>query len=110
MDGDEVAGLRRQWDEFSVPVPLTILASPYREITRPIVEYIRGLRRSTPRDLVVVFVPEYVVTKWWEQLLHNQSALRLKARLLFVPGVVMASVPFQLEAVDSLDAPAVPDE
>lgn len=59
---------------------------------------------------MVVFVPEYVVTKWWEQLLHNQSALRLKARLLFVPGVVMASVPFQLEAVDSLDAPAVPDE
>lgn len=110
VDGDEVAELRRQWDQFSVPVPLTILASPYREITRPIVEYIRGLRRSTPRDLVVVFVPEYVVTKWWEQLLHNQSALRLKARLLFVPGVVMASVPFQLEAVDSLDAPAVPDE
>jgi hypothetical protein len=80
IDDDEVTELRAQWDEISVPVPLTILSSPYREITRPIVEYIRGLRRSSPRDLVVVFIPEYVVTHWWEQLLHNQSALRLKGR------------------------------
>jgi hypothetical protein len=105
VDDSEVAELRRQWDAYSVPVPLTILSSPYREITRPVVEYVRGLRRSSPRDLVVVFVPEYVVTHWWEQLLHNQSALRLKSRLLFVPGVVMASVPWQLETVDTLAGP-----
>ncbi len=97
IDDREVVELREQWNELSVPVPLTILSSPYREITRPIVEYVRGLRRSSPRDLVVVFIPEYVVTHWWEQLLHNQSALRLKGRLLFMPGVVMASVPWQLE-------------
>ena len=60
------------------------------------------MRRDSPRDLVVVFVPEYVVSHWWEQLLHNQSALRLKSRLLFTPGVVMASVPFQLDKVDHL--------
>lgn len=106
VSDEEVTELRQQWDEFRVPVPLTILASPYREITRPIVEYVRGLRRSSPRDLVVVFVPEYVVTRWWEQALHNQSALRLKARLLFVPGVVLASVPFQLEVVDRLETAA----
>lgn len=109
IDDDEVTELRAQWDEISVPVPLTILSSPYREITRPIVEYIRGLRRSSPRDLVVVFIPEYVVTHWWEQLLHNQSALRLKGRLLFMPGVVMASVPWQLDQVtDAADAPGSP--
>lgn len=97
IDDSDVAELRAQWNELSIPVPLTILSSPYREITRPIVDYVRGLRRSSPRDLVVVFIPEYVVMHWWEQLLHNQSALRLKGRLLFMPGVVMASVPWQLD-------------
>ncbi len=56
----------------------------------------RGLSRSSPRDLVCVYVPEYVVGHWWEQLLHNQSALRLKTRLLFTPGVMVVSVPWQL--------------
>ncbi len=105
VDDAEVAGLRRQWDELSVPVPLTVLAAPHHEITGPIVEYIRGLRRSSPRDLVMVFVPEFVVSRWWEGFLHNQSTLRLRARLLFVPGVVIVSVPFQHDQVDRLDAP-----
>ena len=48
----------------------------------------------------VVFVPEYVVSHWWEQLLHNQSALRLKGRLLFQPGVMVTSVPYQLASSD----------
>jgi hypothetical protein len=56
------------------------------------------LRRESPRDLVTVYVPEYVVGHWWEQLLHNQSALRLKTRLLFAPGVMVVSVPWQLES------------
>jgi hypothetical protein len=85
-----------RWDELGIQVPLKILDSPYREITRPVVEYVRGLNRSSPRDLVCVYVPEYVVGHWWEQLLHNQSALRLKTRLLFTPGVMVVSVPWQL--------------
>ena len=52
--------------------------------------------RGNPRDVVVVYIPEYVVGHWWEQVLHNQSALRLKGRLLFTPGVMVASVPWQL--------------
>ena len=75
---------------------LKVLDSPYREVTRPIVEYVRRLGRSSPRDLVCVYVPEYVVGHWWEQILHNQSALRLKSRLLFSPGVMVVSVPWQL--------------
>jgi hypothetical protein len=50
--------------------------------------------------VVTVFIPEYVVGKWWEQLLHNQSALRLKGRLLFQPGVMVTSVPYQLQSSD----------
>jgi hypothetical protein len=79
-------------------VPLRVLDSPYREITKPIVDYVRDVRRRSPRDVVTVYIPEYVVGRWWEQLLHNQSALRLKGRLLFTPGVMVTSVPFQLRS------------
>ena len=84
------------WEEAELAVPLTVLDSPFRDITRPIVSYVRSVRRESPRDLVVVFLPEYLVRRWWEQILHNQTALRLKTALLFTPGVVMASVPWQL--------------
>ena len=53
---------------------------------------------KSPRDIVTVYIPEYVVGRWWEQLLHNQSALRLKGRLLFTPGVLVVSVPWQLRS------------
>ena len=98
VDLDEVAALREQWDSLDIPVPLKVLDSPFREITRPVISYVRSIHRDSPRDLVVVYIPEYVVGHWWEQLLHNQSALRLKARLLFTPGVVVASVPWQLSS------------
>ena len=77
--------------------PLTVLDAPYRDITGPVLDYVAtSLRSSGPRDLVVVYIPEYVVGHWWEHLLHNQSALRLKARLLFQRGVMVTSVPWQL--------------
>ncbi|MGH3367850.1 MAG: APC family permease [Nocardioidaceae bacterium] len=88
--------LLEEWDRRQIPVPLKVLASPYREVTRPIIDYVRGVRRESPRDVVTVYIPEYVVGHWWEQLLHNQSALRLKGRLLFTPGVMVTSVPYQL--------------
>src|SRR5262249_43628035 len=98
VDPEETATLRRGWEEREIPVPLTVLDSPFREITRPVVDYIKGLRRGSPRDIVIIFIPEYVVGHWWEQVLHNQSALRLKARLLFTPGVMVANVPWQLDS------------
>ena len=94
--------LMAEWDQRDIPVPLKILDSPFREITRPIVEYVRSMRRVSPRDLVTVYVPEYVVGRWWEHLLHNQSALRLKSRLLFTPGVMVVSVPWQLLSSERL--------
>jgi amino acid transporter len=100
VDLEEAQRLRDQWEAMDLPVPLRILDSPFREITRPIITYVRSVRRDSPRDLVVVYIPEYVVGHWWEQLLHNQSALRLKGRLLFTPGVVVASVPWQLASTE----------
>jgi hypothetical protein len=98
VDAAETARLQQDWDRRSMPLPLTVVSSPYREITRPVVEYVRRLRRESPRDIVTVYVPEYVLGHWWEQALHNQSALRLKARLLLERGVVVASVPYQLQS------------
>ncbi|MDQ1673016.1 MAG: hypothetical protein QOC98_1578 [Frankiaceae bacterium] len=99
-DPAETAELREQWAARGVPVDLVVLDSPYRDMTRPLLRHIRDLARSSAgaRDVVAVFVPEYVVGHWWEQVLHNQSALRLKARLLFVPGAMVISVPYLLHS------------
>jgi len=99
-----VEHLMAEWEDREIPVTLTILDSPYRDITRPVLDYVASLRRDNPRELVAVFVPEYVVRHWWEAFLHNQSALRLKARLLFQPRVMMVSVPWQLAAADQAEA------
>ncbi|WP_261558509.1 APC family permease [Frankia tisae] len=96
VDQAEADRLRDAWAERGISIDLVVLASPYREVTRPVLEYVARIRRESPRDVVAVYLPEYVVGHWWEHLLHNQSALRLKARLLFQPGVMVTSVPWQL--------------
>ncbi|MGR3934078.1 APC family permease [Streptomyces sp. BRA346] len=98
VDPAETKALQSAWHERGIDVPLKILDSPYREITRPVIDYVKGLRRESPRDVVSVYIPEYVVGHWYEHLLHNQSALRLKGRLLFTPGVMVTSVPWQLDS------------
>jgi hypothetical protein len=85
-----------EWDQRHIDVPLKVLYSPYREIIRPVVQYAVEIREHNPRGVVAVYIPEYVVGRWWEQFLHNQTALRLKGRLLFTPGVMVISVPYQL--------------
>jgi amino acid transporter len=96
VDDADTRQLVRDWEARGIPVPLKVVESPYREITKPVLDYVKRVRKDAPRDVVTVFIPEYVVGKWWEQLLHNQSALRLKSRLLFQPGVMVTSVPWQL--------------
>ncbi len=98
VEGQEARALQEEWERRGIQVPLKMLDSPYREITQPILDYVKSLRRRSPRDVVTVFIPEYVVGHWWEHLLHNQSAFRLKARLLFKPGVMVTSVPWQLHS------------
>jgi amino acid transporter len=98
VDPADTALLREDWERRQIEIPLKVLHSPYREVTRPVVDYVRQLRKDSPRAVVTVYIPEYVVGHWYEQLLHNQSALRLKGRLLFTPGVMVTSVPWQLES------------
>jgi len=98
VDPAATATLLHEWDDRNLGVPLKVLHSPYRELVKPIVDYATAIRRANPRGVVAVYIPEYVVGRWWEQLLHNQTALRLKGRLLFAPGVMVISVPYQLRS------------
>jgi amino acid transporter len=100
VDLAETRALADEWDGRNLPVPLKVLDSPYREISRPVLEYVKGIRRASPRDLVTVYIPEYVAGRWWEQFLHNKSTLRLRRRLLFTPGVMVTTVPWQLESLE----------
>ncbi|HYN29555.1 MAG TPA: APC family permease [Dermatophilaceae bacterium] len=113
VDPEETKALQQEWVRRDLPVPLKALDSPYREITRPVVDYVKSIRSGNPRDLVVVYIPQYVLGHWWEQVLHNQSALRLRARLLFTPGVMVSSVPWQLAssagAEEKFDRPVAGD-
>jgi hypothetical protein len=103
VDDEDTRALQTDWEQRGIPIPLTVVDSPYREITAPILDFVKGIRRDSPRDVVTVFIPEYVVGHWWEHLLHNQSALRLKGRLLFEPGVMVTSVPWQLASTERRD-------
>ncbi|MEJ2868140.1 APC family permease [Actinomycetospora sp. OC33-EN08] len=105
VDDADTRKVVADWERRQLPVPLKVLESPYREITRPILSYVKRIRTDNPRDVVTVFIPEYVLGRWWEQVLHNQSALRLKGRLLFQKGVMVVSVPWQLESSARLAAP-----
>jgi amino acid transporter len=98
VDVAETRALTDEWDRRGIPVPLKVLDSPYREINGPVLEYVNGIRRESPRDIVVVYIPEYVLGRWWEQVLHNKSALRLRTRLMSTPGVMVTMVPWQLRS------------
>jgi amino acid transporter len=102
VDEQETQALADEWRAREIPVELKIINSPYREVTTPILDYVRDIRRDSPRDAICVFIPEYIVDHWWEHVLHNQSALRLKARLLFTPGVMVCSVPYHLTSPHNL--------
>jgi len=99
LDHARLAKLRRDWDKAGLPVPLRVMDAPSQELTRPVIEHIKEIRRHSPRDLVVLYIPEKIVGHWWEKWLHNRSAARLATRLRRLPGVVIASVPWQLESV-----------
>jgi amino acid transporter len=96
-DDEEQERIEQAWRERGIDVPLEIVHSPYRELTRPILRFIDELDARHENSIVTVVLPEFVVGTWWSQLLHNQSALFLKGRLLFRKGTVVTSVPYHLE-------------
>ena len=85
------------WNEYAFDVTLDVVSSPYRALTRPILEYVDALDEQWQHDVVTVIVPEFVVHHWWDALLHNQSALLLKARLLLRKGTVVTSIPTHID-------------
>ncbi|MGX7760933.1 APC family permease [Streptomyces angustmyceticus] len=110
VDPRDVRGLREQWDAHDIDVPLQVLSSPYRDFTRPVIDYVRDSCARHPRGAVTIVIPEYLVGRWWEQPLHNQSALRLKAGLLFTPGVSVVSVPYRLPSGRTRDPGPAPGD
>lgn len=95
-DLEEEKHIRREWKESGLPVPLTLVASPFRDITQIVISYVRSRRQRSPEEMLVVYIPEFLVRHWWENILHNQMALRLSRSLLRIPGVVLTIVPWKL--------------
>ncbi|MFE5588713.1 APC family permease [Streptomyces sp. NPDC056549] len=103
-DPAEAEVLRATWEAHGIDVPLRVLSSPYRSIVQPILRHVRDAPERAADSVISVVIPEYVVGHWWEQPLHNQSALRLKARLLFMKNVVVVDVPYRLASARELAA------
>jgi hypothetical protein len=99
VDDEQAEQVRASWQQWQQQIPaeeethLLIIESPYRSLVRPILAYIDAVRQRHPEDTLTVIVPEFIVAHWWEYLLHNQVALRLKAALLFRPGVAVLNMP-----------------
>ncbi|MDQ6746929.1 MAG: amino acid permease, partial [Candidatus Dormibacteraeota bacterium] len=95
-DPERIADISRKWDEWGNHVQLQIIESPYRSIVRPLVNFLNALEDQLKGNTLMVVLPELVHTRWWHQFLHNQTALRLKAALLFREGTVVINVPYHL--------------
>ena len=96
FDEDAAVKLRERWDKLNYGVKLEIIASPYRELTRPLLRYIKRVRKENGNDVVTIVLPEFVPARWWQHLLHNQSSLLLKGALLFREGIIVTNVPYHL--------------
>jgi hypothetical protein len=103
---EEAERIQSEWAAHGLDIPLRVLSSPFRELAPPILAALDELASEHENDIITVVLPEFVLTRWWEQLLHNQSALLLKARLLFRSDTVVVSVPYHLHR-GHVDAPGL---
>src|SRR3989440_7693297 len=97
LDEESTQKLREKWQQWGSGVNLVVVASPYRSLLRPLLNYIDRVKRSSPGDVITIVLPEFVPAKGWQNLLHNQNTLFLKGALLFKRGVVVTNVPYHLE-------------
>ena len=96
MDPDETLKVKEEWEKWGAGVPLVILSSPYRTFLGPLLKYIESVRQEHPGGWVTVVLAEVIPAKWWQNLLHNQRALLIKAALLFKFRVIVIDVPYHL--------------
>jgi amino acid transporter len=97
LDAEHTRKIQEKWARWGAGIPLQVLDSPYRSLVRPILRYIDQIDAQYDDDVLSVILPEFIPSKWWQHLLHNQTALTIKAALLFRKGVVVISVPYHLE-------------
>jgi amino acid transporter len=97
LDDETTQKLREKWEQWGSGVNLVVVASPYRSLLRPLLNYVDRVKRSSHGEVVTIVLPEFVPAKWWQNLLHNQNTLLLKGALLFKRGVVVINVPYHLE-------------
>lgn len=95
--------VKKRWYALGIPVPLSVIDSPYRDTVNAVVSYIRRRRKKSPRDILVVYLPEFVVQHWWQRLLHRRTVRRLKRALLHEPGVMTATVPWAMHEDEVYD-------
>jgi amino acid transporter len=107
-DAEQASRIREQWERFDLDIPLDVVDSPFREINEPVLEYLDEIDARWSSDVVTVIIPELVVRHWWQQVLHNQTALWLKVRLLFREGTVVTSVPSRVLDEGKLTSPIPP--
>jgi hypothetical protein len=96
VDPEQTRRFEERWTRYSDGMPLVVLRSPYRSVTGPFLEYLDLLQKRAPRGVITIVLPEFVPARWWQHLLHNQTALLIKGALLFRKGVVVANVPYHL--------------
>jgi amino acid transporter len=95
-DPDRTRRLEERWGKWGMGAPLVVLTSPYRSLLGPVVDYIDHLRQQAPNHMVTLVLPEFIPARWWQQLLHNQTALLIKGAMLFRKNVVVTDVPYHL--------------
>ena len=101
---DDVATeeLERQWQAHNIKIPLRILDSPYRDISMPLAKYIKACRLESGSEVVTVYTPQFIVGHWWENLLHNHKARRIRHKLMLVHGTMIVLVPWLLDSSDMI--------
>ena len=95
--------VKKRWYALGIPVPLSVIDSPYRDTVDAVVSYVRRRRKKSPRDILVVYLPEFVVKHWWQRILHRRTVRRLKQALLHEPGVMTATVPWAMHEDEVYD-------
>ena len=104
IDDEQTAELKRQWKVRKIRVPLRVIQSPYRDISFPLIKYIKKRREEHGAEVVTVYMPQFIVGHWWENLLHNHKARRIRHKLMLVHGVAIALVPWLLDSSQVLYA------
>ena len=95
-DPERTRRLEERWGKWGLGIPLVVLSSPYRSLLGPLLDYIDHLRQQAPNHMVTLVLPEFIPARWWQQLLHNQTALLIKGAMLFRRNVVVTDVPYHL--------------